>query len=274
MHARPADDTPAPLLLLLHGFPEFWYSWRHQIPALVEAGFHVVAPDLRGYNLSGNPSDVADYRVEVLAADIEELVRFFGAKRAHVVGHDWGGMVGWWFGMRHQDRLERLTVLNCPHPEHQLAMMRDAAQVRKSRYMLLFQLPFGVAERAMRNNDFAKIRQLLARDPERGGAFTEQDIERYVAALCGDTPRCAMHYYRALLRRSPWALRRQLSPIDRPVQVIWGARDRHLGLQYSRPSARRVGDLRYDTVPDASHWVQVDRPDAVNRLLVDFRGAP
>ena len=258
-----------PLVILLHGFPEFWFSWRFQIPVLVRMGFRVVAPDMRGYNLSDKPSGVRAYRVERLAADVAQLIERLGESRAAVVGHDWGGMVGWWFAMRHPDKLSRLTVLNCPHPQHQLAMTRNLSQVKKSHYMLFFQLPF-VPERALTKNGGARLRRLFRHDPEREGAFSEADIDRYVQAMSGATTHAAINYYRALLRRSPFSLRRAMRPIAAPVQVIWGARDRHLGQEYSRPSTALVPNLRYDSIDDASHWVQVDRPAQVNARLKEF----
>ena len=150
-----------PLVVLLHGFPEFWYSWRFQIPVLVRAGFRVVAPDMRGYNLSDKPPGVRPYRVERLAADVAQLVERLGESRAAVVGHDWGGLVAWWFAMRHPDRLSRLSILNCPHPEHQLAMMRSRAQLRRSSYMLFFQLPL-LPERSLLADGGARLRVLLS----------------------------------------------------------------------------------------------------------------
>src|SRR5438067_5435169 len=113
-----------PLVVLLHGFPEFWYSWRHQIPALAQAGFHVVAPDMRGYNLSDKPSGWRSYDGDHLAADVAGLVRHFGADRAHVVGHDWGAAVAYLTAMRHPDVVERVVILNVPHPERMLAGLR------------------------------------------------------------------------------------------------------------------------------------------------------
>jgi len=178
-------------------------------------------------------------------------------------------MVGWWFAMRHPDRLSRLSVLNCPHPEYQLAMMRSRAQLRKSSYMLFFQLPF-VPERQLTKNGGALLRRMFRHGPEREGAFSEADIDRYVQAMSGDTAHAALNYYRALMRRSPFSLRRAMRPIDAPVQVIWGACDRHLGQEFARPSEGRVSDLRYDVIDDASHWVQIDRPAQVNARLKHF----
>ncbi|MEX1364267.1 MAG: alpha/beta fold hydrolase [Nannocystaceae bacterium] len=267
LHVVEAGEGP--LVVLLHGFPEFWYSWRFQIPVLVRAGFRVVAPDMRGYNLSDKPSGVRAYRVERLAADIAQLVDRLGERRAAVVGHDWGGLVAWWFAMRHPDRLSRLSVLNCPHPEHQLAMMRDREQLRRSSYMLAFQLPV-LPERRLLANDGEVLRRTFRTDPVREGAFSDSDVDRYVQALSGGSAHAAINYYRALLRRSPFALRRALRPVQQPVQVIWGARDHHLGQQYARPSAALAADLRYDVIEDASHWVQVDRPAQVNARLKEF----
>lgn len=267
LHVVEAGEGP--LVVLLHGFPEFWYSWRFQIPVLVRQGFRVVAPDMRGYNLSDKPAGVRAYRVERLAADVAQLVERLGERRAAVVGHDWGGMVAWWFAMRHPDRLSRLAVLNCPHPEHALAMMRSRTQLEKSSYMLFFQLPW-IPERQLGRNGGELLRQMFRKDPEREGAFTEADIDRYVQALSGASMHAALNYYRALLRRSPFAQHRALRPIEAPVQVIWGARDRHLGLEFSRPSSTLVPDLRFELIEDASHWVQVDRPASVNARLKEF----
>lgn len=267
LHVVEAGEGP--LVILLHGFPEFWYSWRFQIPVLVRAGYRVVAPDMRGYNLSDKPSGTRAYRVERLAADIAQLVDRLGEDQAAVVGHDWGGFVAWWFAMLHPDRLSRLSILNCPHPEYQLAMMRSRLQLRKSGYMIFFQLPF-VPERQLLANGGAILRKLFRHDTQREGAFSESDIDRYIQAMSGDTTHAALNYYRALLRRSPWGLKKKLRPIDKPVQIIWGGRDRHLGREFSRPSAPMARELRYDLIDDASHWVQVDRPAKVNARLKEF----
>jgi epoxide hydrolase 4 len=267
LHVVEAGEGP--LVVLLHGFPEFWYSWRFQIPVLLRQGFRVVAPDLRGFNLSDKPTGVRAYRLERLADDVAQLVERLGERNAAVVGHDWGGMVGWWLAMRHPDRVSRLSVLNCPHPEHSFRMMRSRAQLKKSVYMLYFQLPW-LPERKLGGNGGALLRRLFRNDPEREGAFTEADIDRYLQAMAGPSMHAALNYYRALLWRNPFSLRRALRPIAAPVQVIWGARDRHLGLEFSKPSPSMVPDLRYDVIDDASHWVQVDRPDTVNARLKEF----
>jgi len=271
VEARPA--TPrlgAAPVILLHGFPEFWYGWRHQIPALARAGLRVVAPDLRGYGGSDKPRDVASYRMEAIADDVAQLVRAIGADRATIVGHDFGGMAAWWLAMRHPDVVERLVVMNCPHPGRQLAMMFDPKQVRRSAYILAFQLPHW-PERRLRAGGFALLRDRLPRDAARPDAFTPADLDRYAEAWEGSIE-TMLHWYRALMRRSPWAMRRALRPIDLPVQVIWGARDRHIGFEYAEPPAKWVWNCRFDVLDDATHWVHLDEPERVSTLILDHIG--
>jgi pimeloyl-ACP methyl ester carboxylesterase len=266
-----------PPVVLLHGFPEFWYSWRYQIPALAAAGFHAVAPDMRGYNWSDKPSSVHSYRVEVLAHDVERLIRACGATRAAVVGHDWGAIVAWWFAMLHPERLTRLAILNVPHPAYTLepGLMRAAGvpvwrQLLRSWYVFFFQLP-GLPEAMLRAGTFAAVRRTLRRDPVRPDAFTDADITRYVEALAQPGALTAtVNYYRALLRRNPGAMHARLRRIEAPVLVIWGERDRYLEAGLADPPRRWVPNARVERLPDASHWVQLDRPERVNALLLEF----
>jgi pimeloyl-ACP methyl ester carboxylesterase len=266
-----------PLVVLLHGFPEFWYSWRYQIPALAAAGFHAVAPDMRGFNWSDKPPGVHSYRVEVLARDVERLIRACGATHAAVVGHDWGAIVAWWFAMLYPERLTRLAILNVPHPAYTLepGLMRAAGvapwrQLLRSWYVFFFQLPW-LPELALSAGNFALVRRTLRRDPVHHGTFTEEDIERYVEALAQPGAlTAAVNYYRALLRRNPLGVRAHLRRIEVPVLVIWGEQDRYLEAGLARPPRRWVSNARVERLPDASHWVQLDRPERVNALLLDF----
>jgi pimeloyl-ACP methyl ester carboxylesterase len=141
LHYVEAGPGDGPLVVLLHGFPAFWYSWRYQLPALAQAGFHVVAPDMRGYNLSDKPSGWRAYEGSLLAGDIDGLIRHFGAERAHVVGHDWGAAVAYSLAMLHPDKVDRLAILNVPHPARLLAAFRTFKQLKKSWYIFFFQLP-------------------------------------------------------------------------------------------------------------------------------------
>jgi pimeloyl-ACP methyl ester carboxylesterase len=263
-----------PLVLLLHGFPQFWYQWRHQIPALVEAGFRVVAPDMRGYNLSDKPPGVRTYRVELLARDVERLILACGERTAALVGHDWGAIAAWIATMRYPGRVGRLAILNVPHPVRFLDGLLSPMQLLRSSYVFFFQIP-RLSEELIRAGDFALLRSVFRRDPVRPGAFSAEDIERYIEAIARPGALTAsLNYYRALLRKpgKTWAL---LQTVEAPVLVIWGERDRFLSRRLAEPLHPWVPNLvRVKRLPDASHWVAEDRPSEVNTLLLDFLRSP
>jgi pimeloyl-ACP methyl ester carboxylesterase len=261
-------------VLLLHGFPQSWYQWRHQIPALVEAGFRMVAPDMRGYNLSDKPPGVRAYRVELLARDVERLILACGERTATVVGHDWGAIVAWVAAMRHPGRVERLVILNVPHPARSLDGLLSPGQLLRSSYVFFFQIP-RLPEEFIRAGDFALLRSTLRRDPVRPGTFTAGDIERYVEAIARPGALTAtLNYYRALLRY-PRETRALLKRIEAPVLVIWGERDRFLSRRLAEPPRLWVPNLlSVERLQDASHWVAEDRPGEVNTLLLAFLRSP
>jgi epoxide hydrolase 4 len=259
-----------PLVVLLHGFPEFWYAWRHQIPALAAAGFHVVAPDMRGYNLSEKPPGVAAYAVDVLVEDVRALIGHFGAERATVVGHDWGGGVAWGVAMNRPEVVKNLIVLNAPHPAAFLRELRSPGQILRSSYMLFFQLPW-LPEATFRANNFALLERTLRTDPVRPEAFDNRDIRRYKRALAQPGALTAtINYYRALLRERPRETLSEPPTIARPTLLIWGDRDRYLGTNLTEGLDRWVTDLRVEHIPDASHWIMADRPERVNDLMIEF----
>jgi epoxide hydrolase 4 len=256
------------LVVLLHGFPEFWYSWRNQIPALAQAGYHVVAPDMRGYNLSDKPVGWRQYDADRLAHDISGLIGHFGVQRAYLVGHDWGAAVAYMTAMRHPELLEKLAILNVPHPERMLSGFRTLRQLRKSWYMFFFQLP-GLPERLLARDDFSFAKRSLRADSP--GSFSDVDLERYAQAWSQPGALTGMiNYYRAALRRSPRAAMAQLVPIETETLVIWGMRDRHLGSELAEPLPQWVPNVRVERLPEATHWVQHDAPERVNELLVEF----
>jgi pimeloyl-ACP methyl ester carboxylesterase len=263
-----------PLVLLLHGFPQFWYQWRHQIPALVEAGFRVVAPDMRGYNLSDKPLGVRAYRVELLARDVERLILACGEQTAVVVGHDWGAIAAWIAAMRHPERVEKLAILNVPHPARSLDGLLSPMQLLRSSYMFFFQIP-RLPEEVIRAGDFGLLRSVFRSDPVQPEAFTAEDIERYIEAIAQPGALTAsLNYYRALLRY-PGETRALLKRVEAPVLVIWGERDRFLSRRLAEPPRLWVPNLmRVKRLPNASHWVAEDRPLEVNTLLLDFLRSP
>jgi pimeloyl-ACP methyl ester carboxylesterase len=273
LHCVEAGSGPP--VVLLHGFPEFWYAWRHQIPALAEAGFRAVAPDLRGYNLSEKPPGVGAYELRHLVADVAGLIRWTGAPSAVLVGHDWGGVIAWHVAKHHPDLVRRLIILNAPHPVVMKRELGSWAQRRRSWYAVAFQIP-ALPELAIRALDFAILRRILRRDPVRPGAFTGDDIEAYVRALSQPGALTAtINYYRALRagsRGRPSGPRWRDTVIAAPTLLIWGERDRYLGLPLLDDLERLVDSLRIERIPDASHWVQADAPERVNELILDFLG--
>jgi epoxide hydrolase 4 len=263
-----------PMVVLLHGFPEFWYSWRFQIPILAQAGFRVVAPDMRGYNLSDKPPKVGDYRVEFLGRDVERLIRACGSESAAVVGHDWGGVAGWLVAMRHPEAVEKLAILNCPHPDRFLRGLWSPRQLMKSWYMFALQVP-GPPGRFVQESIFAWFKSNFRRDPVRPGTFSEEDIRRYAEAMTRPGAlTAATNYYRALFGRSPAQNRGLLRRIEAPVVVIWGEEDRYLGTELAEPETSWVPNVRVERLLNASHWVQQDSLHRVNALLLRFLRAP
>jgi epoxide hydrolase 4 len=257
-----------PLVVLLHGFPEFWYSWRHQIPVLAAAGYHVVAPDMRGYDMSDKPQDWRAYDTSLLADDIAGLIRSFGEQKAYVVGHDWGAAVAYAVAMHHPEVVRRLAILNVPHPARMLEGLRTLRQLRKSWYMFFFQIP-RLPERLIARDDYSFAKRSLRADSKK--AFTDEDLERYVEAWSQPGALTGMiNYYRAALRRSPGKAMAQMTPIDAPTLVIWGMLDRHIGSELAEPAHQWVPNVRVERIAQATHWVQHDAPERVNELLLDF----
>ncbi|MBK8595614.1 MAG: alpha/beta hydrolase [Holophagales bacterium] len=262
-----------PLVLLLHGFPEHWLAWRHQIPALAAAGFRAVAPDLRGYNLSAKPAGVSSYRMEHLAGDVARLVRHLGYERTHLVGHDWGGAIAWCVPALHPGLVDRLAILNAPHPILFRKKLATLAQARRSSYVFFFQLPY-FPERSLLGHRAGFLKRMLRRDPTTPGAFSPAEIEAYREAfLQPGAAKAAINYYRAAFRsgtRIP-GLRRSLDAV--PTLVLWGEGDRYLGPELLDGLETLVPDLRLVRIPGASHWLPADAADQVNgELIAHFKG--
>jgi len=258
-----------PLVLLLHGFPEFWFSWRYQLPALAEAGYHAVAPDLRGYNLSEKPD--SGYDIETLSEDVAELISSFGQDKAVVVGHDWGGAIAWHTATFRPRRVEKLIVMNCPHPNIFARGVLKPSQLRKSWYMFFFQLPW-LPEWLLSRKDYSFVMATLRGSAMHKDAFDRETLRRYRDAIAAPYALSrALEYYRRMLR--DLAVRRNVpwdATVEVPTLVIWGEQDRFLGKELNNGLSRWVRDLTVHYIAEAGHWVQQERPLEVNRLMLDF----
>ena len=267
------EQGTGPLVVLLHGFPEFWWGWHRQIPALAAAGFRVVAPDMRGYNLSEKPKGAASYRTSILVQDVVSLVRQLGEERAHVAGHDWGGVVAWRVALEHPERVDRLVIANAPHPAVFSRELRHPRQLVRSWYAMFFQLPL-LPEAVFRANGYATLERIFRKSPARPGAFSDDDIRRYKEAMARPGALTAMlNYYRSFARtlgrrgRSGGDAART---ITRPTLVIWGEKDTALGIHNLDGLERYVPDLRIERLPQASHWVLADEPERVSERMIRF----
>jgi epoxide hydrolase 4 len=267
LHVVSAAESQPPVVLL-HGFPEPWLGWQHQLPALAQAGLAVFAPDQRGYNLSDKPRPVQSYALDLLVADITSLLDSLGLTRAAIVGHDWGAMVAWRLALTRPERVSRLVIINVPHPDvFRYTLRHDPRQMLRSWYALFFQLPW-LPEALSRHNGFSLWQRALLATSRRG-AFTPRDLELYERAWAqpGAFP-AMLNWYRAYLRFPP---RPTASPRVRvPTLVIWGKRDAALLSDMARASADQCDDGRLEMLPEATHWVHREEPARVNQLLVEF----
>ena len=285
-----AAASASKLIIFLHGFPEFWYAWRKQ---LVEFGrdFFAVAPDMRGYNLSSKPAEVERYEIGQLVGDVRALVEHLqpshaGAKSCVLVGHDWGGVVAWAAAIACPDVVEKLVIINSPHPGiFQRELAENPAQQQASQYMLVFRSPEG--EAMLSANNFAAMQDSILGEGLRRGYFTEPDRQAYVeawsqpGALTG-----GLNYYRAAKIGPPdrragpptgagdEASRMKLNfpslDVKAPTLVIWGEKDPYLLTGNLNGLDRYVRNLRVERIPDGTHWVVHEKPALVNSLIRSF----
>ena len=272
-HALAAGPEDGTLVVFLHGFPELARSWRHQLPALGAAGYRAVAPDMRGY---GETDLRGPYDVATLVRDVTGIVEALGRERAVVVGHDWGGAVAWAVAARHPELVDGLVAINCP-PASALAhaMRHSRAQLRKSWYILFFQLPW-LPERRMAADSAAVVARALVGGSHRRDAWPPEELDAYRAAFARPgRAKAAIDWYRAGFRRTV-RRRRSSGPSRRvaaPTLVLWGVEDRFLGRELVAPDVLR-GVLTEGNVPevvfieDAGHFVQNEMPDRVNEELL------
>ncbi len=256
------------LVILLHGFPEFWYGWRKQIPALVGAGYRVWAPDQRGYNESDKPQGIAAYSIDKLSADVIGLMDAAGVEKATVIGHDWGAGVAWWTAMTYPDRVAKLIVLNVPHGSVMQAFLRkNLGQLWKSWYIFFFQIPW-LPEKLMGLNRWQAAAQGLT-GSSRPGTFSEADLDQYRQAWSQPGAFTSMiNWYRALIQKPPQ------TPADVrihvPTLVLWGAQDKFLSREMAQESMAYCDDGRLVYFEEATHWVQHEEVTKVNELILHF----
>lgn len=263
-----AGPEAGPLVVLLHGFPEFWYGWRKQIEFLASKGFRVLAPDQRGYNLSDKPAYLGAYTLDELAKDIVGLIESTGREKAIVVGHDWGGAVAWWIANKHADKVDKLCILNVPH--HAVmnkTLQTNPRQLLRSWYIFFFQLPW-LPERAIRAGRFKIATRALVQSSRRG-TFSETELEKYREAWSQPAAmRSMINWYRAVVQKKP---RPAKSPrIKPPTLLIWGKRDQFLGSSMAQPSVDLCENGRLEFIESATHWVQHEEPQRVNELMLGF----
>ena len=260
-----------PLVVLLHGFPEFWYSWRYQIPFLAEHGFTVVAPDLRGYNDTDKPR--RGYDVATLLRDIEGLIKGLGQERAIIAGHDWGGALAWAFAIYYPHMTSRLIVMNAPHPQAMLREFRTLKQLRKSWYIFAFQMPW-LPEALLLRNHASEVGRMLKGAALQKAAFPPEVTAIYQEAMSKPGAMAAgLNYYRQLFRRPPVSIirnNREAAHISAPTLLIWGEHDIALGIELTQGLEQWVEQIEVKRLPDSGHWVQQEQPGKVNQLMLDF----
>lgn len=265
------------LALLLHGFPELAFSWRFQIPALADAGYEVWAPNTRGYGRSSRPREVADYAMDELLADIAGLIDRSGRDRVTLVGHDWGAAQAWMFAARRVRPLERLVIMNVPHPTCMQRELRRWRQLRRSWYVFFFQIP-RLPEWVLTRRDAQAVADAFERTAIDRSRFPAEVTEQFRrAAQRPGAMRAMLNYYRAAVRGVRAARTESLPVIDTPTLMIWGLEDGALARETTDGTGQYVNDLTLRFLPGVSHWVQQEAPETVNAMLgawLDGRPVP
>ncbi len=256
-----------PLMLMLHGFPEFWYSWRHQIPEFAQ-NFQVVALDLRGYNDSEKPKEQSAYIMDEFVKDIEGVIKGLGHEKCVLVGHDWGGAIAWFFAYTHPEMLETLIILNLPHPAKFSQGFLTPQQLLRSSYMFLFQLP-AIPEFLLQSFDYQIIAQTIQGTAVNKNAFTSSDLEAYKNAAAKPGALTAMlNYYRnnltSFLPNKKWGI------LPVPTLMIWGENDTALGKELTYGTDAYVSNFQIQYIPNCGHWVQQEQPQLVNQYINNF----
>ena len=274
LHYAESGSENDDLVILLHGFPEFWYSWRHQLSALA-GRYHVVAPDMRGYNQSDKPSRIEDYRIDALVEDVVGLIKFFGASKAAIVGHDWGAGVAWAVAQKYPERVSKLAVMQVP-PAAAWRANITFRQLLRSWYMFFFQVP-ALPEWLIRRKNLSGLDRTFRERVFRRNTFSDSDVESYKQAMRQPGAlTAAINYYRAnvgsiLFRGSRDESPKKQGGIEVPTLFIFGEQDFAIIPETVRNVKNYVnGPYREVRIPDSGHWVQNEAVTEVNSALIDF----
>jgi epoxide hydrolase 4 len=271
LHVMEFGNAEDPVVLLLHGFPDFWFGWKHQIPALTQAGFRVIVPDQRGYNLSEKPTSVSSYALPHLVDDIVAVIEAHGGGPVYVAGHDWGGIVAWELARRHPELVRRLVIINSPHPKILFSKLwRSPRQLLKSHYMFLFQLPW-LPERMIRRQNFDRVIHGMGwRRPPK--PYSSADLTAYRAAWAQPGALTAMlNWYRALFRNPGIVteILRHKGKIEVPTHILWGETDAYLSPSLALESLALCEEGQVQLLKGVSHWVPYEAADRCNQFLLD-----
>lgn len=271
LHCAIAGPPDGDLVIALHGFPEFWRGMSGVITDLARAGYRVVAPDQRGYNLSEKPEGIDAYSVDEMALDVIGLIDAMGRESAHVVGHDWGAAVAWWLALTRPERVRRLVVINVPHPSVFAREVRgNRKQLRKSWYIFAIQVPALPERLAFGRRTRQRFSRAIA-GTANPGSFTPDYLAHLREAWAQPGAAQGMlNWYRASVRRRPGRLADKRVHV--PTLIIWGRKDVALSDSMVQPSADLCDDVRVEWFDDATHWVLHDEPERTSALILDFLG--
>jgi epoxide hydrolase 4 len=268
LYIETAGPEKGELVLLLHGFPECSYGWKHQARALADQGCRVVVPNMRGYSKSSKPKSLQSYTLDEIAQDITALIQVLGHEKAAVVGHDWGGIVGWFLASVYPDFVRKLVVLNVPHP----AVFAKVApfhpvQWLKSAYIFFFQLPV-LPEKLLQKNQYSVMEKMM-KDTARPGTFDEGDMKVYKEAWAKEGAVTAMlNWYRAMRYQSFFQIPAPDPAV--PVRMLWGRQDASLSLKMAKESIKRCHDGKLILLDEATHWLHHEYPDLVSQWIIRF----
>ncbi len=267
LHAVAAGPPDGPVVILLHGFPEFWYSWHRQIEPLAAAGFRVIVPDQRGYNTSSKPRGAANYTLSELTSDVLAIADQLAAQKFFLTGHDWGAAVAWSVALLHPQRVAKLAILNVPHPSVMRRYLKtNRRQLRRSWYMFFFQLPCFPEAAFSAFNFRLGVRSLVGSSSR--GTFSDEDLAQYRTAWSQPGALTAMiNWYRAAFRHTS---KFPDTTVHVPTRILWGERDAFLLTDMAHDSLRYCDSAELYTFANASHWLQHEEPARVTELLIDF----